>query len=370
MVYNNMRVVLSILLFLTSTCIISAEHHVKKESKEADWVGIMRVKGLQSLDKVLALAFDGPSRSFILRNDRPSSVFQNEIDEMQLFARNFGYFSPHSPLVGKVTADHEDVKLTQRLLHLAHDHIQNAEQKQIAISEVMTKVLAYRDLSCEHELEIPVLNDSGKSELIVYKVDKIFDLWHGMPAVGLVPKKKNEQHPPILLYRGTDLSLNTERGWASVMSDLNTGGPGISVFQKSQPTIHDWLVAMAKKGPKAQVLGFSLGGVLAIYTVIFEQDWINQSPYHMSSAFNSPGVARNVLKMAKERYPKGNLPINIWITKGDLVSKIGFLIGDVRELSTKRMMKPISAHVSLVSSLSLYYVNHVDTDQENRSRGL
>lgn len=362
------RILLIFFAFLQIT-ILQAESAVEKRSKEADWKGIMRVKGLQSLDKVLALAFDAASRSYVLKVDFSTLTFKCELDELQVFAKNFGYFSPNHPLIGKVTGRPDDVLITQEILHYIHQHIQEPQHREIAFIEVMTKILAYRDLSEGQEIELPLFKNPDIAVLAAYKVDKIFDLWRGMPAIGLVPKLGNKNYPPILLYRGTDLSLSTERGWASVMSDVNTGGPGISVFKKSQPMIREWLQAQAKKGAKAQVMGFSLGGVLALYTVIFEKSWVNTDPQYLSTALNTPGIARKIIAMSKEHYPKGDLPIKIWITKGDLVSKIGFLVGNVYELSAKRMLKPIAAHVSLMSALSQFSVSQVDVDRENASRG-
>ena len=75
-----------------------------------------------------------------------------------------------------------------------------------------------------------------------------------MPAFGLVPIEKGKV-PPILLFRGTDLSLGSTRSWASVISDLNTSGPGLFTFRNAQIKIHDWLTKVASYGIKARAIG-------------------------------------------------------------------------------------------------------------------
>ena len=339
------------------------------EGKEAPWTGLVRVKGLESLDKLLAIAFDQKSRSCLLQEKLPRAEFKNSNAEMQLFSKQFGYFSPIHPLVGKVTSEEQDILITQKLLLLIHQNIKNLEEHRLATIETLTKVLAYRDLKEGSEIFIPMMNEKESSELICYTVNQVFDLWHGMPAFGLIPKKLSGG-VPILLFRGTDLSLSTERGWASVFSDLNTEGPGLSVFENAQQHIHAWLERAALSGQKAQVMGFSLGGVLAIYTAMYEIEWVNSDEKYACIAFNPPGVSMQTLDKFSKMSDHRKIPISLYISRGDLVSKIGFLVGSVKEFSVKRFLRPIYAHTLLMCTQPIYFLSTVDVNAENQSRGL
>src|SRR5207249_1381181 len=138
---------------------------------------------------------------------------------------------------------------------------------QLASAELLSKVLAYRDLQLGQTIQIPV-EIKGKIVLETFTVDHLFDIWQGMPAFGLIPKKKNLSS--LLLFRGTDFSLISKRGIASVMSDLDPSGPGLKAFFHARKEIGGWLQAVQAQGKPARVMGFSLGGALAAYTFIYE----------------------------------------------------------------------------------------------------
>lgn len=331
------------------------------------WVGMVRVKGLLSLDKLLALAFDPMTRSYLLLPAQEESHYQNQIQEYLTFSKQFGYFSIQRPLIGYVTKEKEDIHLTNQILLLIHKKLSSPRERFIATAEILTKVLAYRDLKKGQEVFIPCINSKGEPVIVIYAVDTIFDLWHGMPAFGLVPKD-NRTQVPILLFRGTDLSLGTKRGWASVISDLNTEGPGLSTFLTAQPTIHEWLQKVASIGSKAKVMGFSLGGVFAGYTVIFERDLINKNPQECSMAFNPPGIPKKALNIWESLPKDKKPPFSVFVTRGDLVSKIGLLFGEVEEFSLDKLLKPIAAHVTLMTAQRRYHLKQIDVVQENHSR--
>jgi len=331
------------------------------------WVGMMRVKALLSLDKLLALAFDPQTRSYLLLPNQQGIDYQNPIEEYLTFSKKFGFFSIQRPLIGCVSRDQEDINFTNQVLLLINKKISSPRERLIATAEILTKVVAYRDLKKGQEIFIPTMNAKGEPVIVIYAVDTLFDLWHGMPAFGLVPKD-NTMQSPILLFRGTDLSLGTKRGWASVISDLNTEGPGLATFLNAQSVIHEWLHKVASIGPKARVMGFSLGGVLAAYTVIFERDLINKHPQECSFAFNPPGVAKKVLKIWEALPIDKRCPFAVFVTRGDLVSKIGLLFGDVTEFSLDKFSKPITAHVTLMTAQRRYHLKKIDVVQENQSR--
>jgi hypothetical protein len=340
---------------------------VENAEVNVPWTGLMRVRALESLDKMLSIAFDQKYRSYKLLYPLYEENFKNNVVEAIDFERSFGYFSPNRPLVGHVTGEKEDIALTCQLLKDIHQQITAPVERRITSAEVLTKILAYRNLKEGMEVPIPIIDKSDKPKLMTYTVDSIFDLWHGMPAFGLVPKDRGKA-APILLYRGTDLSFGTERGWASVISDLNTSGPGLTAFLNAQQSIHEWLKKVAEYGVKARVMGYSLGGVLTAYTTLYEHDLINQDKKHPSLSFNPPGVSKAVLDQWQNLPENKKIPLSVFVVRGDLVSKIGLLFGDVVEFSVENGLKPIAAHVILVSGQPFYRYYKVNVEKENLSR--
>lgn len=331
------------------------------------WTGLMRIKALESLDKMLALAFDQKYRSYKLHYPLNEEHIKNPVLELISFARAFGFFSPDRVLVGSVTEEMEDIQLTCDLLKAVHLQIPSSIDKTIVTGEILSKILAYRELKKEMEIPISVINKKGSSKLITYVIDRIFDLWHGMPAFGMIPKDKGTA-PPILLFRGTDLSLGTTRSWASVISDLNTSGPGLSTFRNAQIEIHEWLTKAASYGMKTRVMGYSLGGVLTAYTAVYEYDLLNHDKDHPSLSFNPPGVSKAIWELWDEMPRDTQVPLQVYVVRGDLVSKIGLLFGDVVEFSLDNHLKPISAHVTLISGQPSYHLFKVNVAEENLSR--
>ncbi len=342
---------------------------VTAEIAEANvpWTGLMRVKALESLDKMLSLAFDQKYRSYKLLYPLHEESFKNQSAHAIDFANTFGYFSPHRPLVGSVTESEEDIQVTCKLLNDIHEQFLSAIERRIVTGEVLTKILAFRDLKLGMEIPIPISDKKDKPSLMVYVIDHIFDLWLGMPAFGLVPKEQGKA-PPILLFRGTDLSLGTTRSWASVISDLNTSGPGHSAFLKAQASIHQWLEKVAGYGIKARVMGYSLGGVLTAYTVLYEHELINKDKKYPSLSFNPPGVSKSVLEQWYDLPEGKKASLAVFVVRGDLVSKIGLLFGDVCEFSLDNGLKPIAAHVVLISGQPYYRYYKVNVEKENLSR--
>lgn len=317
-------------------------------------LGELRSKTLKNWDRMLTWAFSKKKSSYILAKPLQEKNYFVTASEILGFDQNYSYFSAADPLVGKATMQKEDIQVAECLLKMIDEKIQDPQQKRFSLDEVLAKVLAYRALEKGMELSIPQ----------TYVVDELIDLWHGMPAYGLAPKG-DQKLPAILLFRGTDLSFSTERGWASIMSDLDVLGPGLSTFLKARPKIHEWLLKMKEKGQSARVIGVSLGGVLASYTFIFEKDQLSSEP---SVAINPPGVSEEVFQLW-DQFPKETTPpFSVYVTQGDLVSKIGHLIGDVKESRLPFPLKIIEAHVTLISAQKQYSVSQVDLTAENASR--
>ncbi len=294
-----------------------------------------RSETLEKLDDAYGFFF--PANVLTYPSHDPQTYY-NKVKECQTFSENYGYFSEVHPLVGKFTPNKQDIDITLNILKIIHEKLAG-DLRIHATNEILSKVLAYRDL--KEKMEIPIPIDDGK--LTTYTVDTVFNLWHGMPAFALLPKD-NESASPLLIYRGTEFSL---KGWGSILSDLDFKGPGFSAFRKAQPSIHAWL---EKIGKKTRVLGFSLGGALTAYTLLFEKDLISSAV-----AFNMPGLS---LKNYQKWQTLENLPpFTVYLTQGDFVAKIGRTIGNLRICSLPERMKPLTAHTTLISFASTFYLS-------------
>lgn len=324
------------------------------EQKNTSTLGELRSKTLKNWDRMLTWAFSKKNSDYILSTPLQTETFSVDIKEILNFDAVHGYFSPDDPIVGKSTNNKEAISITECLLKVIAAKIQTEEQRQFSLNEVLCKVMAYRSLEKGMEIAIPEL----------YLIDEIIDLWHGMPAYGLIPKN-NKNAIPILLFRGTDLAFSTERGWASILSDLDVSGPGFSTFMDAKPKIHEWLKKVAALGTPARLMGVSLGGVFASYAYLFEYELLSKVP---SIAFNPPGVSKEVF-IRWASLPKNMVPpLHVYVTKGDLVSKIGYLIGEVKEMKLKHPLRVIESHVTLIAAQREYMFSQVDLPEENNSR--
>lgn len=326
------------------------------------WQAKLRARTLLKLDKMLDWALALKDRSYALEKDEEGLKFVNQSPEMIEFSRLFDYFSKRHPIIGRVTPYEEDIVLTAKLLKHTYECCNHEDFLELATAEILSKVLAFRDLKEGMSLQIPVVHSNGKKELVSYRVDKVFTLWPCMPAFGLKPEDRSA--PGILLFRGTDLSLESKQGWASVMSDLDIQGPGLTAFQKSKNEIGLWLKSCDEQGCKAKTMGFSLGGVLATYTFIYQGDLLCKSG---SMAFNPPGVSATVYKHWEEREKNGSI-FKVYITQGDVIPKIGKLAGHTFELSLETQLRPVDAHLRLMCCQKSLYHYQIDRQRENLSR--
>lgn len=330
---------------------------------EIAWGETARTTFLKSLDKMLALFSDKESRSYIVDKSEHMLIFKNTDPYMLHFNQLYGYFSEEHPIASRVTDDREDLEVTKDLLEKMYTSILDPLQLELTAAEIITKVLAYRELTRGQIIQIPVVMPSGDSELVIYEVDEVLNLWHGMPAFGLLPQTA-KHHVPILLFRGTDLSFVSEKGWASVISDLEMHDPGLATFQRGQALIHAWLLRAKERVAKARVMGVSLGGILTSYTLLFEKDLINQD--FPSIAMNPPGVSREILLEWSHLAKKP--PLHVYITQGDAIPKYGRLIGDCYLFSEDTIPGPIAAHTQLVTLSRAYYLQTIDVRTENAHR--
>jgi hypothetical protein len=312
-----------------------------------NWRLAIRTKALKNFDRFLSMS--KPSGIKKYPTLEPKEKIENTNEELISFAQEFGYFSAIHPVVAKVTKSREDVDIVCCVLKDIHSPF--------ARDEILSKALAYRDLKIGNVIMISV-----EDKLEKFRVDRVFNLWNGMPAYGLVPDRSGVSS--ILLFRGTDFSFISRRGWASMMSDLDIHGPGLSTFKNAQDKIHKWLEKVDGEGKKARVLGYSLGGALAAYAFIYENEWIAGD----CVAFCPPGIAEKVIEDFELLSEERQQDLTIYVDEGDLVSKVGHLFGNVYVLSANRPLKPVAAHTALMSGQPSYFIAPVDVEEENGLR--
>jgi len=115
------------------------------------------------------------------------------------------------------------------------------------------------------------------------------------------------------------------------------------------------------------LIGHSLGGIFVAYTLIHEYPFISTNPHEISYAFNLPGVSEelfnkwDMIPLTKKPSFKGI------ISRGDVVSKFGFLFGDLFEVSLKKSLSPIRAHETILFAEPLSYLHAIDLNEENQS---
>lgn len=314
--------------------------------------GELRVKTITGWDQLLTWALSPQLKEHTPKWPYTQLSFRNSSSDLKTFVKNYGYFSYFHPIVGIVTDKQRDIEVVNCLLEGIHNQIPRREQLKFATEEILTKVVAYRELKKGMKI---TLSDS-KEKFQTYVVDEVIGLWGGMPAFGLVPMRRNGI-APILLFRGTDLDLTTEKGWASVLSDLDVNGPGLRTFLRGRTKIHNWLKRVKKEYGPAKAVGFSLGGAFVLYTMIYEGGLLNANL--ASIAFNPPGVSKEVLEKWEGQEFKP--PHAIYINEGDFVSQIGYFPSNVWLISVGKPMGVIEAHVSLISAKPNFTLTAVDT---------
>ncbi len=307
----------------------------------------------------LSWLFKYDSRCYALKEK--TLVYENPSEDLSHFGQTYREKMASKGIICRVTPRFEDINRTSEVLKMIYETVESPQMCEWAAFEVLAKVMAYRNLKMGHTIPLPVMGKSGCIEMATFVVDRVFDLWNKIKAFGFI-RIDSEKGAPILLFRGTDFSFMTEGGRASIISDLDPKGPGYSIFEKGQKPLHGWL----KKGERpGRVIGHSLGGVVASYTLIHEAELISQNPYECSYAFNFPGVSEKLAQdwMALKTRPN----FQGFVCRGDLVSKLGNLFGDVYEVSLEDPLSPIRAHEMLFFAEPRGYLHEVDLPKENAS---
>lgn len=326
---------------------------------EKTWKAKLRVNALRNFDQLLSWSTSEKLKTYPLAYPLREERIEEAIPEVTEFAEKYGYFSLMRPIVSHVTANETDVDLICCALKALHDKGAKGNYLEIAMAELVAKALAYRDLKIGQAIRIPV-ESQGEVTYESYSVEKVFNIWHGMPAFGLVPSRQGLA--AILLFRGTELSLISSRGWASIMSDLDMAGPGLSAFRHAQGQISAWLLKMKQRGKAAKVMGCSLGGTLAAYTFIYENDLLAEGG---SIGVCPAGVSDEVIESWNQISPERQKGWVAYVYTGDPVSHVGKLFGTVYCLTATRPLKPLTAHTFLMSGEESFSKALVDVSQRH-----
>jgi len=333
---------------------------ILEKPEEVKKRGEMRRKALKGWDSLLTWTLSPKNQDYELQVPPNIKTFRMRSKDIKNFIENYGHFSIYNPIVGLVTDSDRDRAASFCLLEAIYEARMNKMQRDFSIEEALAKVIAYR--SIKKGMKIPMMIDRRSNP---YIVDEVIDLWHGMPAFGLIPLKGNA--PPILLFRGTDL-FPSAKGWASILSDLDTSGPGYTTFLRGQKKIVTWLKKVKKSHRPARLIGFSLGGAFVLYTLAHHYDLVNKDEEFPSVAFNTPGVPESVVKKWNE-IPKDLRPIHYtYVNQGDFVSQIGMFLSNVWLLTLPEPMGVIESHLTFISGQPRYQMSLVDVEAENKKR--
>lgn len=277
------------------------------------------------------------------------------------FEKKHGFFSTDTPLVGQYTPLKKDIKYVENILKDIDSQVVDKDKRLFYIQEILSKVLAYRDLTVGDQIMIPDFVNAGTMSL--YTLEVFFDLGLSMPAYGFT--SKDDTKPGIVIFRGTHFDLTHKSGVASIIADLDLYGPGYTAFFKIENQLKSFLLKQQLNQKKTVILGYSLGGALAIYTGIFFREFIDIAH---SCAFNPPGVQKKLLKLNEKK----NLleDFQVYINSGDPVSKWGFLVGDVNILTIDQRMGPLMAHTMLMSSQNDLDFFKCNLSEENKRHRL
>ena len=312
----------------------------------------------------LSWLFKYPSRCYELELTTAPQVFENPCDALYRLGQSYRATAASKGIICQVTNEAADLKHSNYVLKNIYTYIANPTLCDFTTAEVLAKVVAYRQLTRGDMLVIPSMQPNGQMALVHYYVDTVFDLWSKIRAFGLTSPSRLSA-PPILLFRGTDFSLRSKGGRASIISDLDPKGPGWAVFEKAEPALQNWLKKQGKE--KTRLIGHSLGGAIVSYTLIKEFSFINTRDYACSYAFNFPGISDELFKRWEGLSLDKKPAFRGIVCRGDVVSKFGKLFGDILEISLPSPLSPISAHELLLFAEPLCYLHCVALARENSS---
>ncbi|MCI5053162.1 MAG: hypothetical protein MRY21_08530 [Simkaniaceae bacterium] len=320
-------------------------------------------KNLKAWEEVLTRVLSHRSRTYEVKKTEDLRHLQNSCTAFEHFDYHYGFLSKEEALVGRFTKSQDDIAKVADLLHDIYENVEDPKLCELTVAEVLTKVLAYRNLLAGTEIDIPTRVGS-KIEMRTFKVDKVFDLWHQMKAFGLRPVDRDEA--PLLLFRGTDFTLTSDESRASVACNFDPSGPGRTIYLGAREAIRAWLKRATQNQSKARAYGYSLGGAFAAYALIDDHQFFSKKVNQTSYLFNHPGVDE---KLQHKWENLSDKPLfEAYVSKGDPVSKYGILVGDTYQLSIEERLAPIRSHVTLFFTQPEFSIAPVDLNEENSSQ--
>ena len=180
-----------LLLLLSST--LSAH----MASDEVSWKSPTTISPKETYDSLLRWLFDQEVISYALFPEKTIESIAHLPKSIEQFAKEHRYDAKEKPLIGKVTKGRDDLLLTLNILNEISWGTLTGPSLMLVTAEILAKVLAYRNLELGDLIAIPSQSASGKRELISYRVDRIFNLWSGMPAFGLLPMDEGRTEMPF-----------------------------------------------------------------------------------------------------------------------------------------------------------------------------
>lgn len=318
---------------------------------------VLARKTLHFWDRFISSLFSYNGRSYL----KGKRVLQSTIPfpEYTSFFHKYSRFGTERGIICTVTDFEEDKKLLSNILSLIAEQYDPPELKELICADLWGKGVSYRALKKGDTF--PFFS-SSKRKTLRFSLDTEIPLWKDIRAFGFVSQEKEA----LLLFRGTDISLLSSAGRASMLSDLDPEGPGLAVFHAAQEALSQWLKTQKSVGREVRVIGHSLGGALACYSlIIFPELFSKQCA---SYATNYPGVNELLLRKWSNIDKKPKF-IGV-VTDGDAVSKCGYLLDDTSVFVAHRKVPPLQSHELLFgaeSSFSLYELNAMDENQ-SRSR--
>lgn len=309
---------------------------------------------------LLSHLFKYSSRCYVCAEGCSPIHFQNGCTTLAKLGQSYHNEGGKKGIICTVTPFARDVERAKGVLMELEKERSSAELRDWAVGELLSKVFAYRNLQKGWHFSLPIMEGSSVAP---YVVDQVFNLWRQVKAFGLL--STTQAQPPILLFRGTEFSITSEGGRASIISDLDPEGPGWRLFMKGRRGLEEWLQTHCRRGLGARVMGHSLGGAMAAYMLIEKAELMSKRADAPSYLFNAPGVSEYLAEKweALEEKPafKG------FVARGDLVSKVGRLFGTLYECSTLQRLSPVRAHEMLHFAEEALALHPIDIERENRS---
>jgi len=320
---------------------------------------IIARKTIRFWDRFLAWLFSHSARSY-LKGKRVENICI-PFPEYTEFYKKYSRFGTVRGIICAVTEFEEDKEICRKMLETMDSKYDDVYLKELVCADFYGKAISYRNLK---EGDSFPFYSARKKLPITFTLDTVIPLWNDICAFGFI--SSNDE--ALLLFRGTDISFLSTAGRASMLSDLDPEGPGLALFENAKEALSSWLQVQKGNGKETRVIGHSLGGSLACYTLLFLPHLLSKTA--ASFATNYPGVNETLLKKWDGLDPKPKF-CGI-VTEGDAVSKFGFLLNETLLFTAERKLPLMQSHELLFGAepnFTLYQINVID-ENTTKSREL